>query len=77
MTHYGNVISIDFVIGLSISINSKVEEDNSILIIVDCLIKMVYYKPVTVSINSLGLAKAIINVVLKYHNPPDFIVSNQ
>ena len=37
---------------------------------------MVYYEPVKITIDALGLAKVIINVVIKYHNFSNFIVIN-
>ena len=37
---------------------------------------MVYYKPVKITINALGLAKVIINVVMKHHGLSDSIVTN-
>lgn len=36
--------------------------------IVNYLIKMVYYKPVKVKINISSLAKFIINIIIYYHN---------
>ena len=37
---------------------------------------MVYYEPVKVTINALGLAKVIINIVMQHHGLPDSIISN-
>ena len=37
---------------------------------------MVYYKLVKISINALGLAKVIINVVVWHYSLPDSIVTN-
>lgn len=42
----------------------KSETYKSILIIVNWLIKMVYYKPVKVTIDAPGLADFILNVVI-------------
>ena len=53
-----------FVIGLLISTNWKGDNYNSILVIVDQLIKMIYYEPVRVIIDALGLAKVILDVVV-------------
>ena len=50
---------------------------DSIFIIVDPLIKIVYYKPVKVIINASGLAEVIINVVVRHHSLPNLIVTNQ
>ena len=58
---------MNFITGLPISANWKGDSYNSILVIVDRLIKMVYYTLVKVTINLLGLAEVIINVVVRYH----------
>ena len=47
-----------------------------ILVIVDRLIKMVHYEPVKITINTPGLAKVIINVVIWHHGLPDSIITN-
>ncbi len=39
--------------------------------------KMVYYKPVKVTINAPGLAKVIINMVVCHHGVPESIVTDQ
>ncbi len=39
--------------------------------------KIVYYKLVKVTINTLTLAKVIIKVVVRHHDFPDSIVSDQ
>ena len=51
---------MDFVTGLPISINWKGDSYDSILVIVDRLTKMVYYKPVKITIDAPDLAKVII-----------------
>ncbi len=38
---------------------------------------MVYYEPINVTIDAPGLAKVIIDVVVRYHGLPDSIVSDQ
>ena len=70
-------LSIDFITGLPILIDWKGDNYDSILIIVDRLTKMVHYKLVKVSNNALGLAKVIINVVMRHHGLPDLIITNQ
>lgn len=57
---------IDFVTGLLVSTNWKDESYDFILVIVDFLTKMVYYKPVKVTIDAPGLAEVIINIIV-YH----------
>lgn len=44
--------------------------------IVDFLIKVVYYKPVKVIIDALGLAKVVINIVVSHHSIPKLIVTD-
>ena len=76
LTHCWKDLSMDFVIGLLVSTNWKGESYDYILIIVDRLMKMVYYEPVKVTIDAPGLAEVIIDVVVRYHGLPDSIVSN-
>ena len=70
-------LSIDFVMGLPISTDWKRESYDSIIVIVDWLIKMVYYELVKMSINALELAEVILDMVIQYHGLPDSIVTNQ
>ena len=76
-THRWKDLLIDFVIGLSILTDWKGNSYDSILVIVNRLIKMVYYKPVKVTIDAPGLADVIINVVVRHHGLLDSIVTNQ
>ena len=55
---------MDFVTGLSISIDRKKESYNFILVIIDQLTKMVYYKPIKIIIHTWGLPKVIIDMVV-------------
>ncbi len=68
---------MDFVTGLLISANQKVDSYNSILVIVDRLTKMVHYKPVKVTINAPGLAEVIINMVMRRHGLPESIMTDR
>ena len=63
--------------GLLLSTNYKNNSFNSILVIINRLIKMVYYKPVKVTINILRLAKVIIEVGLQHHSFLDSIISDR
>ena len=54
----------------------KGDSYNSILVIVDRLIKMVHYEPVKVTINALGLVEVIIDVVVRHHGFSDSIITN-
>ena len=55
---------MDFVTGLSISTNWKGDSYNSILVIVNQLIKIVHYEPVKVTIDAPGLGEVILDVVV-------------
>ena len=57
-------LSIDFVTGLLILTNKKEDSGNSILVIVEQLIKMVYYKPVNITFTAPGLGKVIVDMVV-------------
>ena len=67
---------IDFVTSLPLSANWKSNSYNSILIIVNHLTKIVHYKLVKVTINTLELAEVIINMVVQYHGLSDSIISD-
>ena len=58
---------MDFVIGLPILANKKSDSYNLIFVIVDQLIKIVYYELIKVMINIVGLGKVIINMVIYHH----------
>ena len=47
-----------------------------ILVIVNQLTKMVYYKSMQMIISILVLAKGIFNIIVRYYGLPDSIVSN-
>ncbi len=49
---------------------------DSILVIVNWLIKMVHYKPVKVTIDTLTLIEIIIKTIVQYHSFPDSIVTD-
>ena len=68
---------MDFVTGLPILTDWKGDSYNSIFVIVDRLTKMVYYKPIKVTINAPGLATVIIDMVVQHHELPDLIVTNR
>ena len=76
-THCWKNLSIDFVTGLPISTDWKGDSYDSILVIVNWLIKMVHYEPVKVTINAPGLAKVIIDVVVKHHGLSNSIITNR
>ena len=68
---------MDFLTGLPILANWKGNSYDSILVIVDWLTKMVYYKPVKVMINAPRLAEVILDVVVWHHGLPDSIVTDR
>ena len=76
-THHWNDLSMDFVMGLPILTDWKRYSYDSILVIVNQLMKMVYYKPVKVTINTLALAEVIIDIVVRHHGLPNSIVTNR
>ena len=67
---------MDFVTGLPVSTDWKGESYDSILVIVDRLTKMVHYEPVKITIDAPGLAKVIIDVVVRYHGLSDSIITD-
>ena len=68
---------MDFVMRLSVSTNWEGESYDSILVNINWLMKSVHYEPLKVTINVLGLAKVIPNVVIWHHGLRDSIVSNR
>ncbi len=76
-THRWKNVSMDFVTGLPISANWKGDSYDSILVIVDRLTKIVHYEPVKVTIDAPGLAKVIINVVMRYHGVSESIITDR
>ena len=67
---------MDFITSLLILINWKEDNYDSILVIVDWLIKMIYYNPVKITIDAFGLAKVIIDVVMYHHGLLDLIITD-
>ena len=65
---------MNFVTSQSISTNWKRDSYNSILVIIDRLTKMVYYKLIKITINTPRLVKVIINVVVRHYALPNSIV---
>ena len=62
--------------GLPILMDWKRYNYDSILVLINWLTKMIYYKPVKITINAPGLAKVIIDVTVRYYGLPDSIVTN-
>lgn len=64
ITHYWKNFSMDFVIGLLLFVNWKDDSYDLILVIIDCLTKIMNYKPVKVTINAPKPEKGIIDIVV-------------
>lgn len=58
---------------------NKLEKNshNFILVIVDFITKMVYYKPIQVTINITNLVEIIIDIIINNFSLLDFIMSNK
>ena len=76
-THRYKNLSTDFVTGFPMSANWKGNRYKSIFVIVNCLTKIVYYKPVKVTINTSGLVEVILEVVVWHHGLPDSILTDK
>ena len=63
--------------GLPVSTDLKDKSYNLIFVIVDKLTKMINYKPVKITINILGLAKIIIDIVIWHYLLPDSIITDR
>ncbi len=68
---------MDFVTSLPISANWKSNSYDSILVIVNRLTIMVHYELIKVTIDALGLAEVIIDVVVRHHGVPESIVTDR
>ena len=75
--HQWKDFSMDSMTGLPILINWKRNSYDSILVIVNRLTKIVYYKPIKITIDIPRLAGVIIDVVVCYHSLLDSIVTDQ
>ena len=70
-------LSMDFVMGLPQSADWRGNGYDQILVIVNWLMKMIYYELVQTTITALALAKVILNIVVRHHGLPDSIVSDR
>lgn len=68
---------MDFITGFSLSVDWKDNSNDLILVIANCLSKMIYYKLVRIIIDVTGLAKVIMDVLVRHHNLLESIVSNR
>lgn len=69
-------MSINFSTSLPVLLKLKIEIYNSILVIVNWFIKIVYYEPIKITIDVLNLAKLIIHMVIEYYSLLNLIVIN-
>lgn len=67
---------MDFVIGLLVFFKLKNQSSKLIFITIDQFTKMIYYESIKVIINTLGLAKVIINVLVRYHRLSNSIIND-
>ena len=63
--------------GLPIWTDWKKDSYDLILVIVNWLTKIVYYKPVKITINTPSFAKVIIDVVMRHHSFSNSIVTDR
>ncbi len=68
---------MNFVMSFLISANWKGNSYDSISVIIDQLTKMIYYKPVKVTINVPSLAEVIIDIVVCHYRFFESIITNQ
>lgn len=76
-THWQKDLLMDFITRLPILTDQKGDSYNSILVIINRLIKMIYYQPVQLTINTHRLAQVILDVLAQHHSFPDLIESNR
>lgn len=62
--------------GLPVFLNKKSKTYDLILVIINWLIKIVYYKLLKVIINALDLVQIIIDIILRYYNFLNLIITN-
>ena len=73
--HYWKDLLMDFVTSLPISTDWKGDNYDSILVIIERLMKIVHYMPIKVTIDAPGLTEVIINLVVRYHGFWDLIIT--
>lgn len=75
--NYQKNLSIDFVAGLPLLVNWKSNSYNAILVIINYLINIVYYESVKTTIDIVGLAEVIIDVMVEHYGLSESIISNK
>lgn len=76
-TYWYKDFSIDFIIALPIPTNWKRNIYDSILIIVNWLIKILYYERVKVTIDATKLVEVIFDMIVQYYGLPNLIVTDR
>ena len=67
-THHQKYLLMYFVIGLPIFTNWKGDSYDSILIIIDRLMKIVHYELIKITIDTLDLAEVLLDVIIWHHS---------
>lgn len=67
---------IDFVIDFLLLVDWKRNNYNAILVLVDWLVRIIYYKMVKTTIDILGVVEVTINIVVWYSDLLKSIISN-
>ena len=67
---------MDFVTGLLLLVDWKAYNNDIILVKIDQLINIVNYEVVKTMIDTLRLAKVIINIVVRHHSLLELIISD-
>lgn len=62
--------------GLSLLIDWKKNNYDTVLVVVNFLSKMMYYKSIKTIIDIVGIAKIIIDIVIRHHGLPESITSD-
>src|SRR5437667_7989917 len=75
-THAWDDIMMDFVTGLPPSKAGHIVYD-AILVVIDCLTKMVHYIPMHRDLDAPELAETILQEVISHHEVPDLIVMDR
>lgn len=75
--YYSKNFFMDFVRGLSLSIDEKSDNYDKILVIIYYLTKIVDYKPDITTIDIVGLVKVITSILVIYYNLLNLIINNQ
>lgn len=76
LTHHYKRLSIDYITGFLLLVNGKSDSYDLILVILNCLTKIMPYELVKINIDTARLVNIIINIVVRYYDLPKSIISN-